>query len=256
MQMNLKFWCAIFLLFASFVANSADRSVTRIAAASSMRFLLEELLAAYNETESVENKSKIQVVYGSSGNLYRQISQGAPYHLFFSADDSLARGLVLDKASNLFIIGQGELVLYSNGDSGVSSDNLIDVFRSSLLSGRFSGKEFKVAIANPAHAPYGLAAKQALQTMQLWQEVQSRLVTAEKVSQAAQFALTGAVEFALVPGALANSIEGVFTSLPGQWYEPVRHSIAMVQQTTTGEKFLTFLESRAATAILGKYGFH
>ena len=192
-------------------------------------------------------------MYGSSGNLYRQIVQGAPYDLFLSADDALINKLPESGLITRQVLGQGALVLYHN--SKESSGNLKELFEASVSTGKLNGVEFKLAIANPAHAPYGKAARQALESMGVWVQLKPNLVIAEKVSQAAQFARSGAAAFAFVSQSLASSLEGSFDALPESSYEPVNHSIALVTDSETGRQFLLFLESESARAVLSKYGF-
>lgn len=220
-----------------------------------MRFVLNDLLQVFTKAGG---DSTIQVVYGSSGNMYRQIVQGAPYDLFLSADDSVIKKLTekktADKISSVQVIGQGELVVYSN--TGQSAANLIELLETSLVDGTLDGKDFKVAIANPAHAPYGVAAQQALKSLKLWERAAPRLVVAEKVSQAAQFAQSGAVEFALISTSLAVSVEGNFSVLSNDLYGPILHSIVLLQETPAGIAFVEFLQTEQAISVLREYGFH
>lgn len=251
MKVSVQFFCCWVLVCGLMSAASAEQPVTRIAAASSMRFVLNDLLQVFSETGSDSN---IQVVYGSSGNLFRQIVQGAPYDLFLSADDTLIEKLNDKGVIGVQVIGQGELVVYRN--TGQSEASLTELLETSLLDGALDGKDFKVAIANPAHAPYGVAAKQALKSLNLWEHATPRLVVAEKVSQAAQFAKSGAVEFALISTSLAVSIDGDFSVLPNDLYKPVLHSIALLSETPAGLAFIEFLQTEQAISVLREYGFH
>ena len=170
----------------------------RIAASSSLQFALNEVIASYVEQSG---KQAPQIVYGSSGNLYRQIVQGAPFELFFSARGELPRllferGISID-AGDLF--GSGRLALISAKPINVDL-GLAETIRSQVVAGNQ-----KLAIANPAHAPYGRAAKEVLQSLGVWQEVQQNLVNAEQVSQATRFVASGAASFGLVSLSLALS---------------------------------------------------
>ncbi len=239
-----------FLLLLLCTATHASEQVTRIAAASSMRFVLEELLGVYANDSSAQ---QVQPVYGSSGNLYRQIVQGAPYDLFLSADAALIEKLQATRAVKSQQLGSGLLVLYRNSTS--ADKDLLTLFTAAIQAGSYEGRNFKIAIANPSHAPYGKAAKEALQSMQLWQKVKPQLVVAEKVSQAAQFARSGAAGFALVSQSLATSLEGEYVVLPSKHYQSVQHAIASVTESAGSERFLQFLKSVEAIAILKNYGF-
>ncbi len=248
---QLWWWLSLLLYALLSVPAHAAEPVVRIASASSMRFVLEELLQAY---KSAQTDKPIQAVYGSSGNLYRQIVQGAPYDLFLSADNVLVEKLSQQKNITTQSLGPGALVLYRHSDQPIGK--LSDEFVASVTTGTLHGADFKVAIANPSHAPYGKAAQQALQNMQLWDSLKPKLVIAEKVSQAAQFARSGAVGFALISESLASSIEGQYEAIPNEFYDAVNHSIALLVDSEAGSDFLEFLKSDRAVAVLSRYGLH
>ncbi len=253
--MLLRLVSVLVLLLVSFGA-SAD--VPRIAASSSLQFALNEVVKSYSEQA---DRAAPQIVYGSSGNLYRQIVQGAPFELFFSARSELTGQLfeqgVSKDAGELF--GTGKLVLLSakpfKVNGSLAEFSLAEFFRAEVLSG---GQ--KLAIANPAHAPYGRAAQQVLQSLQLWQQVQPHLVNGEQVSQATRFVTSGASSFGLVSLSLALSPAIVDKShyqlIDSTLHAPVEHTMVRLNTSTdAAEHFYQFvLSNEMAGSIFKRYG--
>lgn len=193
MQATIRFIVFLFCLTLSSFAHS--QSVT-VGAASSLQFVLRDLVHEY---ERITGEPAPKLVFGSSGNLYRQIVQGAPFDLFFSARSELVAQL---NAANLSAdegarFGTGRLVLLHGSDVSSVKD-LTDVVKSHVLQSKS-----KLAIANPAHAPYGRAAKQALQSLNLWDAIDRSVINGEQVSQAAQYVVSGSVSYGLVSLTLA-----------------------------------------------------
>ncbi|MEM7257581.1 MAG: molybdate ABC transporter substrate-binding protein [Pseudomonadota bacterium] len=246
----LLWWCL--LLAGSQVASAvyASEPPVRIAAASSMRFVLDALISAHRDNGAA---ATIQPVYGSSGNLYRQIVQGAPFDLFLSADHALVEKLaatgVVDRS---LLFGHGRLMLYSG--ENIAADQLIEQFTTAIKRGLLQDKSFQIAIANPAHAPYGKAARQALQSMGLWQAGQPYMVVADNVSQAAQFAQTGAVAFALVADALTTQLPGQATAIDQQHYSPVQLTLGVINHNAGADSFVDFIALPQAQQIIDQYG--
>lgn len=222
----------------------------RIAAASSLRFVLADIVDAY---VAQSGRSAPQVVYGSSGNLFRQISQGAPFDLFLSADAALTRklGNTNPDFGTATEFGVGRLVLFTSKPEAVS----LSAFKDLLAQ---SG-DFKIAIANPRHAPFGRAAEQALQSLDYLKAAKPRLVFAEKVSQAAQFVASGATEFAIISRSLAVSSAlreiGSYTLIPVHHHQPVVQSMILLSAEKPVQDLFTFiLESQPAVEVLQQYG--
>ena len=225
----------------------------RIAAASSLQFALNELLAEFDAGE----KRFATPVYGASGNLFRQIMQGAPYQLFLSADPKLTEKLVRAgrAASEPVSFGEGRLALYKSANSPVEIDDRAIGLRAAIEREQV----FRFAIANPRHAPYGVAALEALQALQIDQALQSRLVFGEKVSQAAMMVRSGAAQVGIISLSLALSPAlakaGEHVVLPARLHQPV-----LLQALAVGEvdqvvgEFLVFLRSVRASEILSSYG--
>jgi molybdate transport system substrate-binding protein len=201
---------------------------------------------------------RVEVVFASSGTLTRQIRDGAPFEVFLSADEALVEqladlGLTRDRG-RLYAIGR--LVFFApKGSPFDPRDGYASLAR--LLD---EGRLTRFAIANPDHAPYGAAARAALQTRGLWDGIRPRLVIGEHLAQAAQFATTGNA----VGGILAHSQmhaphmqgRGAWALIPEGDYPPLRQG--MVRLTRAGpiaERFYQYMQEPAALAILTRYGF-
>lgn len=225
-----------------------------VAAASDLQFALPEIARDFTD----ETGDSVRLVFGSSGNFARQIRAGAPYELFLSADEayalSLARAGLTQGEGALYALGRIALVAPTGGalpvDPGL--EGLAERLGAGAL-GRF-------AIANPAHAPYGARAREALLTRGLWARIEPHLVLGENVAQAAQFALSGnadggivAWSLALAPPIAARARRAL---LPAKWHSPLRQR--MVLMTNAGpvaQTFAAWLQAPRARAVLARYGF-
>lgn len=181
-------------------AMAADAKL-RVAAAADLKFALPKLIAVF---EAQHPSVKVESIFGSSGSLTQQIQAGAPFDLFLSADDSFPQRLKKDGKADgeVFRYGTGHLVLWAPKKFPLlalhkTSDQTLRVLQLSEIS--------KFAIANPAVAPYGRVADEALSNAKLKESLKSKMVTGENVAQAAQFALTGAASAALIAQAIAES---------------------------------------------------
>ncbi|GBD42318.1 Molybdate-binding periplasmic protein [bacterium HR39] len=225
-----------------------------VAAASDLRWAMEEVADAF----AAAGGARPLVVYGSSGKFFQQIVHGAPFELFLSADEAYVlelhrRDLVPDPG---VLYAVGRIVVFAPDGSPLEPDPRLDGLKRALetgLIGRFS-------IADPAHAPYGARAKEALEATGLWEAVRPRLVFAANVAQAAQYALAGQVDGAIFALSLAlaptTQGHGRFAVIDASLHAPL--SQRMVLLPAAGEQaraFFTFLQGREARAILQRYGF-
>jgi molybdate transport system substrate-binding protein len=290
-QMWYPFWlwcCVACLLFSSSSAvhsqstnSAAPVTELRVAAAADLQSALPELVRAFEKTSP---SVKMSVVYGSSGNLFAQIKAGAPFQIFFSADTKFASELAAQNlaASAPRNYAVGRLVLWMRND--IASVNLqrdsIDVGMRELVKPIIR----RIALANPAHAPYGQRAREVLQYYGLWSAVESKLVLAENVAQAAQYAQAGTVQAALLPlslvlgsppatqGASQQAVyqqamyqqgayqQGFYQLIPERSHTPLVQSAIVLQnanraQRETATAFVEFCCSQAGQALLRKYGF-
>lgn len=225
-----------------------------IAAASDLQFALEEAAKAFH----AETGQTVRLTMGSSGNFARQIRQGAPFQLLLSADEDYVLDLVRDGFTRgegaLYAIGR--LVLITPHGSTLTADESLHDLERALAEGRIS----RFAIANPAHAPYGARAEEALRHRGLWQAVQPKLVYGENVSQAAQFALSGSAEGGIVAYSLALApslaARGTHMLIPEEWHSPLRQRMALLRDAgPVAVQFYHYLQQPTARKIFREYGF-
>ena len=225
-----------------------------VAAASDLKFAMEDIAAKFG----AEAKREVRLAFGSSGNFYRQIEQGAPFEIFMSADEDLvsklaASGKTIDDGK-LYAIGR--IVLFAPHGSSLKLDApMVD-----LKAALFDGRVRRFAIANPEHAPYGRAAEQALRKVGVWDSIGPKLVLGENVSQAAQFAGSGSAQGGIFAYslALAPSVSrlGKFVLLPEDMHQPLRQRMVLLKGAgDTSRAFYAYLQQAAARAIFKRYGF-
>ena len=240
----------LFLLSASSVVSGEG---FRIAAASSLQFVLQDVLAEYSKSN---NGPLPEIVYGSSGNLYRQIQQGAPFELYFSARSELvenlfAEQLTMDSGDQF---GSGRLVFISGGEIAEGRD------LTELIEDEIVRNNSKIAIANPVHAPYGRAAEQVLRSLNLWQGVLPNVVYGEQVSQATQFVTSGAAPYGLVSLSLVLSprLAGKVQQLvvDESLHEPVKLQMVRLNSASDeAQRFYRFmLNNKPVDGIFKRYG--
>jgi molybdate transport system substrate-binding protein len=229
-------------------------AVPAVAAASDLQFALTEVAAAFTRAHGLT----VKLTFGSSGNFVRQIVQGAPFELFFSADeayvgDLVARGYAPERGA-LYAIGR--LALFIPKGSPVKADAELKDVAAALDDGRLK----KLAIANPEHAPYGRAARAVLTSKGLWQKAQGHLVMGENISQAAQFAASGSAEAGLlayslvISGRMAQA--GSYILLPAGSHDPLRQRMVLLNGAgDTARQFYAYAQSPQARAVFEKYGF-
>lgn len=196
----------------------------RIAAASDLRFALDEISVSYSEP--------VDIVYGSSGAFYTQIRNGAPFDLYFSADSEYPRrladeGLILEGSE--LVYATGRIVLWSAAGP-VDAHTLRDpAIR-------------KIAIANPQHAPYGRAAEAALRSLSLYEPVKDKLILGENVAQALQFVQSGGADVGIIALALAlaPTVEGQHWELPLDAYPRMEQSSVILRGARDPESARAF----------------
>jgi molybdate transport system substrate-binding protein len=234
-------------------AAAAQRAPV-VAAASDLSFALTEVAEQFAR----ERGLRVEIVFGSSGNLTRQIRDGAPFELFLSADEAFVgelvkAGLTRDGGA-LYAVGR--IVLFAPAGSPLVPAEGLDGLARLLARGGVN----RFAIANPEHAPYGRAAEAALRKRGLWNDIQPRLVLGENVSQAAQFATTGNAAGGIIAYSLAlapNVRErGTFSLIAESEHPPLRQRMVLLKRaSTTVEQFYRYLREPAARAVFERYGF-
>jgi molybdate transport system substrate-binding protein len=227
---------------------SLQAQTVRIAAAGNLRFILDEIKAKY---ASVNSKANITVNLGSSGALFQQITNGANFDIFMAADK-----IYPDKLKAQGIVS-GEVKTYAFGKLVIWS-NTVDVSKGlAILTDKSVNK---IAIAKPDVAPYGNRAIECLKYNKLFDQIKSKIVYADNIAQAAQFAQTGNAEVGFIALALAlgPDMKGSYYELDTKSYKPVEQAMVLVkswQSNPEAAKFMKFVLSATCKPIFEKYGF-
>lgn len=249
-------WTAIILILICALALAPQTSAEEItvAAAADLNYALKDLAQRFTKSTGTQ----VKLSFGSSGNLFSQIQNGAPFDLFFSADADYPKKLAdagLVDASSARTYAVGHLVVWVSNSLGLDPQKL----KMDLLS---DAKVQRIAIANPQHAPYGRAAMAALEHFGLKDKLASKLVMGENISQAAQFVQSGNAQAGLIALSLALSPamkdEGRYWELPADSYPELRQVAVAVKSSKHGaaaKSFLNYVTSSEGRAILQQYGF-
>src|ERR1700688_4302257 len=226
-----------------------------VAAAADMSAALPELVAAYAK----KTGQAVKLSFGSSGNLTNQIRNGAPFDIFFSADEEYPRQLIAEGLADkdtIYRYAVGRLVLW------VPSDSPLDLSKLGMKA-LLDPSVKKISIANPATAPYGRAAEAALRHFEIYDQVSSRLVLGENVSQAAQFVESGNAQAGLIAlsHALAPAMKnkGRYWPIPLDAYPALNQAAVVLSRSKrqdAARKFLEYLRTPEATSLLADYGFN
>jgi molybdate transport system substrate-binding protein len=250
--------CVALLVFAFFVSFtwrelSAQEQGVQIAAAADLQFAMSDLAQQYkNQTGNTLN-----VTYGSSGNFFSQILNGAPFDLFFSADIDYPKQLVIASLADpatFYKYAVGRVVIW------VPPGSKIDV-ANQKWNALLDPSVQKIAIANPEHAPYGKAAVAAMQKAGIYEKVKAKLVLGENISQAAQFVQSGNAQVGIVALSLAVSPAmktGERWEIPTDTYPAIEQGAIVLNSAKNKDaarSFLEFVKSESGRETLAKYGF-
>lgn len=235
------------LALSSLVAGVASADEVNVAVAANFTDAAKDIAAAFEKKTGDE----VKLSFGSTGSLYTQITQGAPFQVFLAADQerpakAVKEGLAV--ADSQFTYAVGKLVLWSAEPDLVKDGD-------TLKSGKFD----KVSICNPVAAPYGAAAVEAMKALDVYDEIEPKLVQGANVSQAFQFVQTGNAEIGFV--ALSQVIDDKSGSkwiVPQDLYEPIKQDAVVLKtgaDDETAKAFVDFLKGPEASAIIEKYGY-
>jgi molybdate transport system substrate-binding protein len=234
---------------------SGKRRVVTVAAAADLNFALDEIVTAFQESHP---DITVKVSYGSSGNFYRQLTEHAPFDLFFSADIDYPRRLIKENLAikeSEFTYAVGHIVLWVPRASKIDVQKLR---QEALLDPAVK----KIAIANPDYAPYGRAARKALQSLGVYDKVRKRIVLGKNVAQAAQYVETGAADVGIIglSQALAPPLreKGRYWQIPQNYYPRMDQGGVILKETRdreAAEALRKYVLSDKGQAILRRYGF-
>jgi len=232
-------------------AHAADELT--VAAAADLTFAFKDIGAKFQ----AQTGSAVKLSLGSSGNFFSQIQNGAPYDLFFSADISYAKKLEdsgLAEPGTLYEYAIGKIVLW------VPAGSKLDVSKG--LAVLTDPSIHKIAIANPEHAPYGRAAKAALEHEGIYDQVKSKIVQGENISQTAQFVESGNADIGIIALSLALAPtlkdKGKYFEIPADDYPAIEQAAVVLKSSKKkdlAKKFLAFFKQPDTIEIMQRYGF-
>jgi molybdate transport system substrate-binding protein len=233
----------------------APAEALKVAAAADLAFAFPEIGALYEKTTG----ERVVFSFGSTGLLERQIAEGAPFDAFAAAnasfaDDAVKSGACL--ADSKASYATGRIVLLAGTGAATTPATLADLADPRIV---------KIAIANPEHAPYGRAAKQALERAGVWDRVASKIVYGENVQQTLEFAQSGNADAAIVALSLATVLPGPpdgsarWTPIPDDLHDVIDQVLVACSHGRAGpdggRRFIAFVRSDAGRGILRRYGF-
>lgn len=249
----------ILLAFQAFAAGEgpqeSPRTTLTVAAAADLKFALDDLVA---EFQAKNPTIKVNVTYGSSGNFFAQLQNGAPFDLFFSADIGYPQKLAVAGlgADEIFLYAAGRIVVW------VPKDSPLDVGKLGIKA-LLDPSILRIAVANPKQAPYGRAAVAAMKTLHVYDQVAGRLVYGENIAQTEQFVQSGAADIGILALSLALAPQmrdaGRFWQIPLDAYPRMQQAGLILKSTKnleTSRLFRDFVLGDHGREVLKRYGFY
>lgn len=241
----------LLLAMALLASLGAHAEKITVAAAADLKFAMDEIVTGFRKANPAE---EISVIYGSAGKFHTQISQGAPYDLYFSADIAFPRQLAAKglAASDIRPYAVGRIVLWSAemDASKMTLESLMDP------------KITRIAIANPKHAPYGRRAEEALRASGLWEKLEPKLVFGEDMIQVMQFVQTGNAQVGIIALSFAVNPElaskGGYWLIPAELHEPLEQAYIITKHAEGNElakRFADHMSTTPVRSVMIKYGF-
>ena len=224
-----------------------------VAAAADLQFAMQDVTARFYK----ETGKTVKLIYGSSGNFFQQIQNGAPFDMFFSANLDFPKKLEaagLTEPGTYYQYARGRIVIWAPKESKIDL--------TSGLKALLDPSVKKIAIANPQHAPYGQAAVAAMQKENVYEHVKEKFVLGENISQTASFVVSGAADVGIVALSLALSPtmkeKGRYLDIPAGEYPPIEQACVILsssKEKNTARQFLSFMKTPAVAEVLRNYGF-
>jgi molybdate transport system substrate-binding protein len=219
-----------------------------VAAASDLTQAFEEIGRQFE----AEHNTKVVFVFGSTGLLTKQIENGAPFDVFAAANASYIdqleqKGLIVPGTKTVY--ARGRITMWTAANSALKIEKIQDLAQPDVA---------RIAIANPDHAPYGQAAKQALEHAGIWDVVKPKLVYGDNIRQTLQYAETGNVDVAIVALSLSVQSKGRWMLLPEELHQPIDQGMGVLKGTkneAAARAFSDFVNGSKGREILSKYGF-
>lgn len=220
----------------------------RVAVASNFSHAMQAISDQFEQ----QTGHRVDLIFGSTGKIYAQILNGAPFDAFFAADTERPERLEREKRiqpGSRFSYALGQLVLWSPDKTLIDSEGKI------LLNGGFR----HLAIANPKLAPYGKAAQQTLEARGLWQQWQDKIVRGENISQTFQYVISGNAELGLIARSQLQSLDttrqGSHWLVPSTLYQPIEQQAVQLSDKPAASALMAFIKSDAAWQIIEDFGY-
>jgi len=252
-QLPMRKTCLVLCLALIVVCQISVAQEINVAAAADLQFAMQDIAGRFQK----ESGKTVKVSYGSSGNFYQQLQNGAPFDMFFSANLDYAKKLDaagLVEPGSYYEYAQGKIVIWAPLESKLDLKSGMKVLLDPSIK--------KIAIANPQHAPYGQAAVAALQKENLYDKVKDELVLGENISQTASFVKSGAADVGIIALSLAVApnmkVAGHYAEVPGDEYPPIQQACVILRSAKdkkTAQEFLSFFKTAAIADVLRGYGF-
>jgi molybdate transport system substrate-binding protein len=240
-------------LVVGFISNLCAAQEITVAAAADLQFAMQDVAARFQK----ETGKTVKLIYGSSGNFFQQIQNGAPFDMFFSANLDYPKKLEADGLTapgSYYQYARGEIVIW------IPKESKLDL--SSGLKALLDPSIKKIAIANPEHAPYGQAAVAAMKNENVYERVKDRFVLGENISQTASFVVSGSADVGIVALSLALSPnmkdKGRYAEIPTKEYPPIEQACVILSSSKnkeTAQQFLSFFKTTPIGELLKNYGF-
>lgn len=253
MKTRFPFLLMLLVCIGAWTAATARAGEITVAAASDLTFAFKDVAAKFHN----QSGNSVRLVYGSSGNFFSQIKNGAPYDMFFSADVDYPKKLEaagLTEPDSIYEYASGRIVIWVPANSKLAIGKGLPVLLDPGIQ--------KIAIANPLHAPYGRAAAAAMRHAGIYDQVENKLVLGENISQTAQFVASGNADAGIIALSLALAPamkgRGRYFEIPSADYPPIVQAAVILKAARdkqAARQFLSFLKQPEGVALMERYGF-
>lgn len=219
-----------------------------VSAAADLNYVFPEIAKLWEQ----ETMNQVTFNFGSTGQLAQQIDRGAPVDLFAAANKKFVeeldkKGLIFSDTKALY--GVGRITLWQKEGSNLEIKDIKDLTKPEIS---------RIAIANPDHAPYGVAAKEAMQSAGIWEQIQPKIVFGENIKQTKQYAETGNVDVAIVALSISINKSGKWTLIPSELHKPLEQMLTVPKSSPhpdAAKKFAAFINGEKGRLLMRKYGF-
>jgi molybdate transport system substrate-binding protein len=251
--MNVRRLSLIAFLASAFTSQSCIAQEITVAAAADLQFAMQDVASRFQK----QTGRTLKLIYGSSGNFFQQIQNGAPFDMFFSANLDYPKKLEaagLIEPGSFYQYAKGKIVIWVRNDSKLDLSSGMQVLLNPSVK--------KIAVANPQHAPYGQAAVAAMQKENIYEKVKDKFVLGENISQTASFVVSGSADAGIVALSLALSPnmkdKGRYAEIPAGDYPAIEQACVIVASSKnreTARQFLSFIKTPAIADVFRSYGF-